>query len=101
MLNDLDEKWYFDSLCDGEPRKAIAAAVVRKEWTLALLLAQTNANQNVIRFIAQQIDRGLFIRFFLSLSFFMRFHKFAFPEHTTMAPFLCMRLCPSLCLVLA
>uniref|UniRef100_F1KT69 Protein transport protein Sec31A n=1 Tax=Ascaris suum TaxID=6253 RepID=F1KT69_ASCSU len=53
----LDEKWYFDSLCDGEPRKAIAAAVVRKEWTLALLLAQTNANQNVIRFIAQQIDR--------------------------------------------
>uniref|UniRef100_A0A914ZNZ4 Protein transport protein Sec31A n=3 Tax=Parascaris univalens TaxID=6257 RepID=A0A914ZNZ4_PARUN len=53
----IDEKWYLDSLCDGEPRKAIAAAVMRKEWTLALLLAQANADQNVIRFIAQQIDR--------------------------------------------
>ncbi|VDM40478.1 unnamed protein product [Toxocara canis] len=48
---------FLDSLCDGEPLKAIATAVIRKEWTLALLLAQANADRNVLRFIAQHIDR--------------------------------------------
>ncbi|VDK44334.1 unnamed protein product [Anisakis simplex] len=50
-----DDDSFLAMLSNDEPRKSVADAILKRDWTLALLLAHTNSDQDAVRFIARKL----------------------------------------------